>query len=117
MLGALYKKLSFSESSTSVRTPFYTDRSSTDDHTSSQHLLDDSKDDAHSDFDHAQYDRRRQKSYFRAIIAHSLIFATYSLALFAASVWYSQRAGPDTLVYCKIQTFCNSSILSQELIL
>ncbi|KAI9640534.1 hypothetical protein NHQ30_010832 [Ciborinia camelliae] len=67
---------------------------------SSHSLLTDSEENTNLDFDDNRRRQRRRRC-IRAIAAHLLIFATYSLAVLGAINWFGYRSGPPQLTYSK----------------
>ncbi|ESZ94410.1 hypothetical protein SBOR_5203 [Sclerotinia borealis F-4128] len=95
---ALYKKLRSARISTSGQRPLYKDESSNEDLSTSSEGLLESKDDESVEFD-VRPRKHKRRSFIWAVVAHSFIFATYTIGLFAARDFFSQRPGPPTLVY------------------
>ncbi|KAB8298645.1 hypothetical protein EYC80_000824 [Monilinia laxa] len=119
MMEKLYNKLR-SRPSVSAHKPLYKDGSSNEDIFTSERLLE-SKDNESLGFD-ARPRNNKRRSITWAIVAHSFIFATYTVALLASSRFLKLRAGPPTLVYTPAaealqyeKTFYNGTLFTEGL--
>ena len=90
-----YRKLS-----TSGTPSAYTGKSSSEDLSPPSQRLLDNEEDMNLDLDvHSRYYRRR--SFIRAVVIHSAIFLTYTLAFVGLNSLFRQESCPPQLTYCK----------------
>ncbi|RAL62102.1 hypothetical protein DID88_002588 [Monilinia fructigena] len=121
MMEPLYEKLRSTRPHISAHRPLYKEESSNEDLSTSSERLLESKDNESLGFD-ARPRNNKRRSIIWAVVAHSFIFATYTVGLFASQRLFRQRAGPSTLVYTPAaevlqyeKTFYNGTLFTEGL--